>query len=799
MPRNRAANRVALLVTLLVFSAIMLRWFGPVLRHPSEYLFEPHGDGLKNYFTLVYYWQYDAGIHFSGLNYPFGEHVVFTDNQPIVAFMGRLIQHLGLPVAAHAVEIINLLLILSQLLTVIFMYFIGRRALLPTWFAGGLAVLLVLLSPQHHRLQGHYGLAYSFVFPMLWYCLLRVREAVSSATVASRTAVYVLSAAGTGLLHPYHLPLAAFFAGGCFLIDFIWRWTRRAPVSAGVGSIGLRQFLVVPSWRLLVAAVLPLVLFQGWLYLTDSVADRPTNPYGFLVAHATWQGVFLPATGPLHTFWQAVFHSDEPTSEGTAYLGLVASLIAVLSIIRILGYMLRGQWRRALRPATPLVLQVSVGAAVLVLLFACAYPFRWGLESLVQYLGPLRQFRALGRFAWVFYYVFGLYAGYYIYLLFRYLKQRRAAPVAYGLLVVAGAVWGAEGWLYYSDRAAKVQVNRIGHLLMNPARPFTERLALGSRSAADFQAILPLPYYHMGSEKFGFVRSGSAQVLSMRAAVELGLPIIADMLSRTSTSQSLAQVQLISHELLPKSLPLQLPSAKPLLIITTHERQNAAERALISRARLLFENVELKLYELPLTAFVSTGPAAAARFAARRDSLHPLPGGLLVAGPPMGVYHRDFDGQPGPDLLTAATTSGGLSGQGPRELLRAPLPMLDNDTLGYEVSVWCWAKSKAALPVLQVYQTGSDGDVRLIGQFVGADATDIAGDWVRLSTVVRPLLAGGPVQVLMAGDDYTADELLVRPRRTTVYQALPNGQIRLNNFPLPAAAPPQFTSPHAAL
>lgn len=777
MPRSRAADRLALLVTLLVFGLILNRWFGPVLRHPTEYLFDPRGDGLKNYYTLAYYLRYDAGTHFTGLNYPFGEHVVFTDNQPLVAFLGRAAQHLlGLP-AASAVGIINLLLLLSQFLTVALLYLIGRRALLPGWFAGGLALLLVLLSPQQQRLLGHYALGYSFVFPLIWYCLLRAMD-VQALHPRRWTAVYVLVTTLAGLIHPYHLMLGTVFAAASVLV-----WLLRAQARPGAEK---RALLRRAGPRLLLAVALPIVLFQLWLHLTDGIPDRPANPYGFLVANATWQSVFTPSSGPLRPFWEAIFHSQEGSFEGTAYVGLVVTLVALLTVVRLLGQLARGRWRRALRPAEPAALQASAWAAVLVLLFACAYPFRWGLESLVQYLGPLRQFRALGRFAWVFYYVAGIYAGFYLHLLYRYLRQRRAAPVAYGLLALAVALWGAEGWLYFSERARQARVSTQAYTLLNAARPFTERLALGSRAATDFQAILPLPYFHEGSEKFTIKRGDESAAQSMRAALELHLPLATDKLSRTSITQSLALVQLLSNALLPKTILGQLPSTKPLLIVATHEKQEPAERALLAQAHLLFDSPGLALYELPLTAFASTGPAAAARFAARRDSLQPGAGGLLLAGAGTAVHHLDFAGQSGPDVISGAA-SGGLQGQGPREVLRVPLPAAD--TAGYEVSVWCWARARAALPALYVQQPAADGSLLMLGQAIGTQSTDVFGDWVRLSAVVHPRADGGPARITLDGDDYVVDELLVRPRATAVYQSLADGRVRFNNFPLPAPGP----------
>ncbi len=51
-----------------------------------ETLISAGGDGMKNYFTYLYHIKYDSTFWvFEGMNYPFGENIVFTDNQPLLS------------------------------------------------------------------------------------------------------------------------------------------------------------------------------------------------------------------------------------------------------------------------------------------------------------------------------------------------------------------------------------------------------------------------------------------------------------------------------------------------------------------------------------------------------------------------------------------------------------------------------------------------------------------------------------------------------------------------------------------
>ena len=66
---------VALAALLVVFI-----YHGNVLVNPGSYMFSTTGDGIKNYYTFVYHTIYDdSALEFGGMNWPFGEHVIFIE------------------------------------------------------------------------------------------------------------------------------------------------------------------------------------------------------------------------------------------------------------------------------------------------------------------------------------------------------------------------------------------------------------------------------------------------------------------------------------------------------------------------------------------------------------------------------------------------------------------------------------------------------------------------------------------------------------------------------------------------
>lgn len=78
--------KYALFAALLTALLLLLYYWYPIINADSI-SYGIYGDGYKNYYTLAYYLQNDQGSHFSGMNYPYGENILFTDNQPAMAFI----------------------------------------------------------------------------------------------------------------------------------------------------------------------------------------------------------------------------------------------------------------------------------------------------------------------------------------------------------------------------------------------------------------------------------------------------------------------------------------------------------------------------------------------------------------------------------------------------------------------------------------------------------------------------------------------------------------------------------------
>ncbi|SNR28803.1 hypothetical protein SAMN06269173_10151 [Hymenobacter mucosus] len=777
--RNQRSRHWLTLVVVLAVGLLGSALFAPIVEHPGGYLFSSIDDGIKNYYTAAWYVQHDTAWWFSGMNYPFGEHVVFTDNQPPLAYVLGVFHRQG--VALDVVAVFNVLMLLAQLLSVPPLLALLRRCRLPAWYAALATGLIVLLAPQLERMLGHYALSYSCVIPLLWYALVRATETTTRrpglwyAAYATLTTVF-------GFLHPYYLAISALL----LLAHSAVAWWQRPKALRGRPSVGF--------WlRVLATVAVPMVLFQASLALTDPfAADRPTNPYGFFAYSSSVWSVFFPVETPVREAWQRVFHTPDPSWEGQAYVGLVATLITLATLVRVGQRLRRRQWRRLRWPALPPVLRVSLWAGLLILLFSMGWPFRWGLEGLLNFLGPIRQFRSIGRFAWIFYYFYSVYAAYALYQGFRWLRQRGRKEVATGVLSACLLLWAVEGVFNTAHKSYRIlhPERGRGRTLSATSTTYPQRLRQAGRQAQEFQALVPLPFYLLGSEVFSIGHGDKSSYESMRASLEMGMPLAATMLSRTPLYQAQATGQLLSHPAIDKPVLAHYPDQRPLLVlVAAGEELDSTEASLLARAHIFYRDSTVWLAELPISQ-LENRPALTASFRQQRAQLIARPGYWASASAPQ-IVHLGFDTpaqEPsfsGADKLPAFQ---GGSAQGLRKngffLLNQP----QQQAGWYEASIWAYART-TDLPTLHGSLLSATGAVLDSAQAHTKYSPDILGDWVRLTVRLRVRQPGQRLRFWMRGRKVWFDEFELRPAAVTSWrQPTPSAPLVRNNYPL--IAPP---------
>jgi hypothetical protein len=639
--------------------------YQPYLTDPDNSFFNLYGDGYKNYYTVYYHVKHDANYsHFEGMNYPHGEHVMYTDGQPALANTLKFISRNVVDISDHTVAIMNLSIIFSFLLCALLLYLILVRLQVAPWFAVIAALGIMLMSPQHFRPIGHYSLSYGFVFPLMLYLLLRFEEKPNfRLSVLIGALIWFL-----GLLHMYYLGIVGMMIAWYFLFTFLQKRTLAEALRLGM--------------HYAIQVVIPFALIQIWVLSTDSVTDRPKTPVGFLDYRAYWEGIVTAVQLP-HWAWvdQHLVDIRSMTFESETYIGLVG----VVGFLCFLPLFLR---RKVNLPGTgvaPRFLSLLFPSILIMLLISMGLPFIIpGFGFLIDYLGPFRQFRGQGRFAWAFYYGWSIILWYLIYHIGQSWK-----PVRRGLLfVVAFLVLSLEG--YFMSRASMIKPWK------DPTRYSKKEFESGpnywfkNSPLLDYQAILPMPYFHVGSENFAIEAPGDAVRFATLGGWHYGMNNLGVEMSRSSYSQTLKLIPLDLLPYRPYAIVKDLPNNKPLLAVLDKAQYFSVPQGsnyLLHFGKLLYEDTMVQVREIPLDAFdlaveawrkdIKVGYEGTLQKGVQRN-------GFLLPDSSYQYYYRTFDELKSPRKYQG---KGAFVGRGRH---KAPFLTFKAPAAYNEVSVWVY-------------------------------------------------------------------------------------------------------------
>jgi len=752
----KKAFRHPIPVLLVITLILLFYFFGYVILNPGQYFFAGGGDGIKNYYTPLWFVRYDSGNHFSGMNYPYGEVVTYTDNQPIISWILQFISSYVITISGEGVVgILNLLMIFSFVPTILLLFLILRHYRLPEWYAILTALIIGFFSPQLQRWTGHYSLAYMFFFPLTWWMVICCfRNGKTFLTWM----LLMISVTVFGFIHLYFLLISCSF----ILLYSI-----------------LNLFVRERDWRKTVtgiaAAVIPLIINLAYSYFTDTAKDRVEVPWGFFFYTSSFESIFLPNSDDFFSVPANFLSVSKVKWEGIAYVGIIGFLGFIFSVIRLLRYSFKKQWKRILLPAMPAELLVALWTAIFILLFSMSYPFYWRLEWLLDYLSYLKQFRSLGRFAWVFYYVFSVYAVYYLFLIYRMLRIHRLRAFAISFLLILLSLSSFDVVARLTHYRRMVYENKTAEAFFSPDN-YSEWLLQSGYSPNDFQAILPLPFFNIGSEKILVGREASAYE-AFRASYNTGIPIATCMMSRTSISKAMKTAQLLADSLIEKQVLKDYPNKKPLLVIATKEWLNNSENFIVSKSKKIFENESISMYLLSL------------------ENLKP--DYTFVRNFKTELEKRNADSsdsriiQNGFENLQSGFV---FEGKGAVYLEEGIIPLfkgkMDESLVNVpqEFSVWVKVfKESESVPVLWYKQYDGNGNEIESRDLSPGYSFDIINDWIRMPCSFTLLAKDNTVEFFFKGKKIALDEMLIRPADVNVISnKKPDGSFFFNNIPVPA-------------
>lgn len=698
----------------LLSTTFLIYFYGSILIAPNEFLFTKYGDGFSQYFNFTTYVKYSQSyFEHTVVNYPYGEQIIYLDGQPFFAALTKLLSNIFPFLGDYTVGIMNALALFAIWWTPLLLYGILSRIdvkpILAVWGAMG----LVFLEPQVFRLAGHFSLSYCCAIPLTIYLLLRIYE-------QERTRFW------TGLLlfsnlmwlytHPYLGLMCCLLT--MMVLFFYWCWNFRAVVTR------LSYYILG-----FVSGVLPILIFQLVTKLTDKHTSKTEEVYGLFEYCGAPEDVFLPNHPPFKEIAAEFFGWNvDQTWEGWSYVGVVTIITLLLAFILGILKKIRNIKKGAKSTSHPMV-KILFLASIPILLLSWAYPFIQ-YPALLEYVKIVTQFRSLGRFSWVFYYVSTLVSIYYIHRGALFLKGKKQGFLAALLLFFAPFLYMIEGYSAHAEIAGNL--NNYPNYFLEKNCPKVLKDGLAKINVADYQAILPLPYYYLGSGNFHRATLGGTTHFSMLTSIYTGLPLATAFIARGDVWESRNLVQLFTASYYDKKIKPDFPSQKPFLITRSNymEPLTEDEQQVFDRARLLSIDKEgYALYVLDFKdLFVQKNNQALQSFEERSNSLYPK-GDWLLEDSTADFFYEDFD--------TVSSTQA-FRGEGafnaPKEGSGRLVEMLleaSVTTRTYKIKAWVFNGEIDAMNHLYVIAFGgNDGGVWERLGHARPDRTPIInGDW----------------------------------------------------------------------
>lgn len=738
---------------------------------PNSHLMNVKGDGLKNYFTFIYHIDHDTATNFfEGMNFPNKELHLFTDGfYPLAAFL-RLFPE-GSYLRTHSIGVFNSVILVSFIPALLFLYwsFVRLKITIPLSVFG--ALVIGMMAPQWFRLSGHYSLALQFVIPFLiWMNLKWVSQPKRDYKLLIFSFILVLFVV---LSHPYLGVISLIFTFLYQALYFLLKRDKRNWID-----------VVLP----IVSVLLPIVVFQVMVAVLDFGLERPSNPFGLYQYMANFRTVFIPKMGQLLFTYKEVFNVDGMVEEGYAFVGTFTNFILLFLIFKnFRRFVKKPKW-----PFKRQGINVNVQVIVVVGLLFLFVSFCWlhlilG-KDIVQLFGPLKQIRALGRFAWVFYYSAFVLAVYVLNSLWRYWRINKQLWFGVPVLVLAAVLYTYDVADIHKYNSRVVAENKNLFDKNSDAWETREVLEVLSKiDVSQYSSILPLPYFYLGSEYIG--TSGN-QDLSMKYSYLLGyfsgLKNIGSCMSRTPIKYVKEHFSLFSPSYYPKTDYDKQFVGDKVLVLFSNESCKEEELAILEKCKTVYEGDGFDLKELKWSELLSYNPQKVVDSYKEIKNTLSYKNGYLVNDPSLYFKVENFDKEQ--IELPSMEGGGAFVVKGGKDYgILSHLEASDGFVTGrtYEVSFWYYNDYDETRQFFLLEQKMKDGTVVGWNDLTSFPSSYyVNGDWTRVSQKFVFTDNVESINIVISNDRYNPlilDELLIKDVELDVYKTLNDTTLFKNN------------------
>ncbi len=734
--------------------------------NPNSYLMANTGEAVRVYYVMASHAKTDTSYtHFQGMNFPYGENLVFCDAQPLVTESFRFVNQLFSATSNYAVGVQNALSLYSLIVGALLLFIFLLRWNLPPWYAALVAYGIMLIGPQILRMPWQPNLSYFWFIPLILLLYQKYfREQNWGSTIYIGVVTFL-----SFFINPYFGVISSGFFALTFALLIKSNWK-----SYTYYLKGLVQFL------------LPGIGYQLYVAITDYRVDRVEVPTGLHEFTATFSSLFTSPHSPFAGIYNALGVDETNVLahfEGMAYVGLAGNLILLFFLVRwVIGLFYKSKVSGYLDQEKKVLLLVVIVFGIL----STGFPFLMhsSLEELLSVFKPLRQMRALGRLSWVF--CIGLNLILY-YLIYKWFSEGKSSVLKGVVPILAVAFTGIEG-VYLHQQVRKEQVDGNPFVMANVASdPTVNQLseALSQVDTEKYSCIVPVPYFHVGSELFLTESHTSYQAMLevLCFAYHTELPITGCYLSRNSKSESIKAFQFFAPSMIEKEIAEDFPNDQPILLFMSKNapESGANEKRVLELGQEVYSNDQIALFEVwPDSIWATNKEEINGWYDQYKDSYNQY-GDLHYYGN-IQPYYFSYDGGSQEGVLGNSTQ---FLDQDTIVLFdQRNVPIISGD---YELSFWQKTIENSTQSNLWMETLDEDGRVVETTHLYDAKRTfTFYKDWMRWKQdiqfkddkyirlyFVRP--SNAPEIVL--------DELMLLPEKSSVF-VLKENQRSWNNYPI---------------
>jgi hypothetical protein len=534
---KNSGARLSFIFTLLIIFVIFHR----NILEANKVSFVNVGDGLKSTFCTLFHIEYDTSYwHTSSMNYPYGESIFFTDSQPFQTNLIKAFKGSSLDFSGYAMGILNIWLLFSFVLCSLLLYLILTELKLPPWLALLGSLIITFLSPQWNCLTGGYSFGYAYVFPFgIWLLIKFYQRPSYYVSIIFGIFIFIICAK-----HLYFIAII----GILWLIYWIFLFIKAKNLYGKFTPL-------IPHF--FIQLIIPFIIFSIFSGMNNPNTDRPAYPWGFPFLCARLRGIFLPL-GKQYGQWIHL----RGNSGMLAYIGLVSTLASIFTVVTFIRRWICEGISRAFRLTDNFIVNVMFLAGFISLLISLGFPFVLGMVKLMNYMGPLRQFRSNDRFVFLFFYIINIYSFYILWQLYCSSRRKWIATI---ILTIA-ITWGSYDAYLNIQPKPKARYFKLATL-----NDHDNNLPVDSwvknHDWREYQAIMPFPYFHVGSENYWI--GGLSPIISHAfiTSLKTGLPLNAVSLSRTSLHETLNNLDIYFEPCREYPVLKDLKTNKPYLFI----------------------------------------------------------------------------------------------------------------------------------------------------------------------------------------------------------------------------------------